>query len=158
MLNPVSFYRMAHFLHRCHFPLVPRLVDYSIRLLFACWLPHTAILGRRVVLGYGGLGIVIHGDVSLGDDVHIDQCVTIGGNARELGVPSIGNGVYIGAGVKILGPIVIGDHAIIGANAVVVTNIPKNCLAVGIPARVIRKNIDPRSYIYHLSPTGRCSS
>lgn len=156
MLNPLSFYRMAHFLHRRHLPFIPRLIDYCIRFLFACWLPHTAALGRRVVLGYGGLGIVIHGDARLGDDVHIDQCVTIGGNARGLGVPSIGNGVYIGAGAKILGPVVVGDHAVIGANAVVVTDIPENSLAVGVPARVIRKNIDPGSFLYHLSPAGRC--
>lgn len=149
MLNPIWFYRMAHFLHRKHLPLVPRLVDYCIRVFFACWLPHTATLGRRVVLGYGGLGIVIHCEARLGDDVHIDQCVTIGGNARERGVPSIGNGVYIGAGAKILGPVVIGDHAIIGANAVVVRDVPPHSIAVGVPARVIKKGIEPNSYLYH---------
>jgi serine O-acetyltransferase len=157
MLNPIWLYRMAHYLHRRHLPIVPRLFDYVARVLFACWLPHTATLGRRIVLGYGGLGIVIHGDARLGDDVHIDQGVTIGGNARELGVPTIGNGVYIGAGAKILGPVVIGDHAVIGANAVVVTDLPPNCVAVGVPARVIQRDIDAESFLYHVSPVGKPS-
>lgn len=151
MLNPVWLYRLAHFLSGKHVPLFPHVIDYLIRVLFSCWLPHTAIIGRRVVLGYGGLGIVIHGDAHIGDNVHIDQCVTIGGNATKLGVPTIGSMVYIGAGAKILGPVAIGNNTVIGANAVVVTDIPSNCLAVGVPARVIRKNIDPASFLYHLS-------
>ncbi|WP_342349998.1 hypothetical protein [uncultured Nitrospira sp.] len=91
----------------------------------------------------------------MGDDVHIDQCVTIGGNGTKFGVPTIGKGVYIGAGAKILGPVVIGNNAVIGANAVVVTDIPSNSLAVAVPARVIRENLDPVSYLYHLSPAGK---
>lgn len=157
MLNPIWLYRLAHSLHQRGLPFVPSLLDYIVRALFACWLPHTATLGRRIVLGYGGLGIVIHGDALLGDDVHIDQGVTIGGNARERGVPTIGNGVYIGAGAKVLGPVVVGDHAVIGANAVVVTDLPPNCVAVGVPARVVRKDIDAESFLYHVSPAGRSS-
>lgn len=152
MLNAVTLYRAAFYLSRKHVPLLPQLFDYVIRVLFACWLPHTATLGQRVVLGYGGLGVVIHGDAIIGNDVHIDQCVTIGGNATKFGVPTIGNGVYIGAGAKILGPVVVGNHTVIGANAVVITDLPSNCLAVGVPARVIRKDIDPAIFLYHLSP------
>jgi serine O-acetyltransferase len=155
MLNPLALYRIAHCLHNNHVPAVPRMMDYIIRILFACWLPHTATIGRRTVLGYGGLGIVVHGEAQIGDDVHIDQCVTIGGNATEYGVPTIGDGVYIGAGAKILGPVIIGSNTVIGANAVVVTDIPSNCLAVGVPARVIRSDIDPATFLYHLSPTGK---
>ncbi|MGC4097161.1 MAG: serine O-acetyltransferase [Nitrospira sp.] len=157
MLNPIWLYRVAHYLYCRHLPVLPRVIDYSVRVIFACWLPHTAALGKRIVLGYGGLGVVIHGDARLGDDVHIDQCVTIGGNAREHGVPIIGNGVYIGAGAKVLGPVVIGDHAVIGANAVVVTDIPQNCVAVGVPARVVRRDVDPESFLYHVSLAGKHS-
>jgi len=155
MLNPLWLHRIAHGLHNSHVPVVPQMMDYLIRLLFACWLPHTARIGRRAVLGYGGLGVVIHGEAQIGDDVHIDQCVTIGGNATKHGVPTIGNGVYIGAGAKILGPVVIGSNAVIGANAVVVTDIPAHCVAAGVPARVIRSGIEPTTFLYHLSPTGK---
>ncbi len=108
-----------------------------------------------MVLGYEGVGIVAHGEAKIGDDVHIDQCVTIGGNATKHGVPTIGNSVYIGAGAKILGPVVIGSNTVIGANAIVVTDIPDHCVAAGVPARVIRSGIDPTTFLYHLSPTGK---
>lgn len=149
MLNPLWLHRIAHGLHNSHVPVIPQMMDYLIRLLFACWLPHTTRIGRRVVLGYGGLSVVIHGEAQIGDDVHIDQCVTIGGTATEHGVPTIGNGVYIGAGAKILGPVVIGNNAVIGANAVVVTDIPAHCVAAGVPARVIRTDINPSAFLYH---------
>jgi serine O-acetyltransferase len=57
-------------------------------------------------------------------------------------VPTIGNGVYIGAGAKIIGKLVIGDGARIGANAVVVNDVPPNCTAVGIPARIIDRGAE----------------
>lgn len=154
MLNPLWLHRIAHGLYNSHVPVVPQMLDYLIRILFACWLPHTARIGRRAVLGYGGLGIVIHGEAQIGDDVHIDQGVTIGGNATELGVPTIGNGVYVGAGAKILGPVIIGNNTIIGANAVVVTDISSNCLAVGVPARVIRTDVNPSTFLCHLRVKG----
>ncbi len=90
-----------------------------------------------MVLGYQGLGIVIHKDAVVGSNVHIDQGVTIGGNAKEVGVPTIGDGVYVGAGAKILGPIHIGKGAKIGANAVVLCDVPEGATAVGIPARIV---------------------
>jgi serine O-acetyltransferase len=101
------------------------------------------------VLGYGGLGVVIHSAARIGDDAHIDQHVTIGGSATRLGVPAIGRGAYIGAGAKILGPITVGDDAVIGANAVVTRDIPPRCVAVGVPARIIKSDIDPRQFLAH---------
>lgn len=149
MLNPLWLHRITHGFHNGHVPDVPRMMDYLIHILFACWLPHSATVGQRVVLGYGGLGIVIHGEAQIGDDVHIDQGVTIGGNATERGVPTIGNGVYVGAGAKILSPIVIGNDTVIGANAVVVTDIPDHCVAVGVPARVIKRGVNVSTLLYH---------
>lgn len=95
------------------------------------------------------MGIVIHGDAQIADNVHIDQHVTIGGNTRERGVPRIGQNVYIGAGAKILGPISVGEGAVIGANAVVIRDVPPRCVVVGVPARVVRDGIDPETFLYH---------
>lgn len=147
MLTAVHFQKTARWLHLIKVPALPRLIDYFNRLVFACWFPHTVRSGKGLVLGYGGLAIVIHSDAILGENVHIDQGVTIGGNGRVIGVPVIGNKVYIGAGAKILGPIHIGDGCVIGANAVVTRDIPPCSLAVGIPARVIREGIDIASYM-----------
>lgn len=80
-------------------------------------------------------GIVIHPSAVIGTNCLIFQQVTIGSNGK--GVPTIGNGVDIGAGAKLLGPITVGDNAIIGANAVVLQDVPPGATAVGIPARII---------------------
>jgi serine O-acetyltransferase len=149
MFNVVSFYRLANLLYRCHVPLVPKMIDILIRLVFCCWLPHNANLGRKIVLGYGGLGVVIHADAKIGDDVHIDQCVTIGGNGTKFGVPTIESKVYIGAGAKILGPITVGFGSVIGANAVVTKDIQARSVAIGVPAKIVRANIDVDDFLYH---------
>jgi len=77
-------------------------------------------------------GIVIHPGSTIGPNCLIFQQVTIGDRAG--GIPSIGGNVDIGAGARIIGQISIGNHSLIGANAVVLTSVPENSVAVGIPA------------------------
>jgi serine O-acetyltransferase len=111
--------------------------------------PHKAAIGTDVVLGYGGLGIVIHNDAVIGDRVHIDQHVTIGGNGTRWGTPVIEADVYIGAGAKVLGPIVVGRGAVVGANAVVIRDVPAGAVAAGVPARLIATKVDVTQYLAH---------
>ncbi|MFH2058553.1 MAG: serine acetyltransferase [Pseudomonadota bacterium] len=118
-------------------PYIPTIIDWTIRFVFSCFIPHTAKIGKGLIVGYGGLGIVIHADAVIGDNVYIGQGVTIGADISNEGAPTIKNRVYIGSGAKILGSVCIGDEVIIGANAVVVSDIPSRCVAVGIPAKVI---------------------
>ena len=100
-------------------------------------LPCEVKIGRRFRIEHF-CGIIISGDTVIGDDVVIRNGVTIGLKRRDdPGSPIIGNRVDIGAGAKILGKIRIGDDVMIGANAVVITDVPANCIAVGIPARII---------------------
>lgn len=82
------------------------------------------------------IGVVIHQDAIIGPECMIMQLVTIG-QLADGAAPKIGRGVYIGAGAKILGGVSIGDNARIGANAVVLTNVPKNTTAVGVPAKIM---------------------
>jgi len=89
--------------------------------------------------------VVIHPAVRIGSRVLICHQVTIGGTGNSHSVPVIGNDVYIGAGAKILGPITIGDNCVIGANAVVVKSVPQRCVAAGVPARILRENVDAHS-------------
>ena len=71
----------------------------------------------------------------------------------ERGSPVIGNRVDIGAGAKVLGPIRIGDDVAIGANAVVITDVPSNSIAVGVPARILpRKSRSPELSFTQESP------
>jgi len=94
-----------------------------------------ATLGRRLMLPHPN-GVVIHEEVIVGNDCMIMQQVTIG-MIGEGEVPTIGNRVYIGAGAKIIGKVSVGDGARIGANAVVTQDVPDNCTAVGVPAKII---------------------
>lgn len=85
-------------------------------------------------------GIVIHPEVRIGPNCLIFQQVTLGTGFGP-GVPVIGGHVDIGAGAKVLGDIKIGDHVCIGANAVVIQNIPSGKTAVGMPARILDRQL-----------------
>jgi serine O-acetyltransferase len=102
-------------------------------------LPAHAQIGRGFYIGHFG-NIIIHPDTVMGERCSIAHGVTIGvlGGERQ-GVPRLGNDVYVGCGAKILGPVSVGDGAIIGANAVVIDDVPPGATAVGVPARIIRK-------------------
>ena len=106
-------------------------------------LPCEVTLGRRFRIDHFG-GIVISGDAVFGDDCVIRNGVTVGlRHTGSRGAPVLGNRVDIGAGAKILGAIRIGDDVLIGANAVVLTDVPSNSVAVGIPARVLQRKSAP---------------
>jgi len=99
------------------------------------------VIGRGAEFGPGFVlihcgGVVINGTVRGGANVRLEHQVTIGAERRQS--PVLGDGVFVGAGAKILGAVRIGDRAKIGANAVVVTDIPPDSTAVGIPAKVVR--------------------
>jgi serine O-acetyltransferase len=103
-------------------------------------LPCETQVGRRLRIDHSQ-GIVVSGDARLGDDVVLRNGVTIGlRRTGTRGSPTIGDRVDIGAGAKILGTIYIGDDVCIGANAVVLTDIPSNSIAVGIPAQIRSRN------------------
>src|SRR5437588_7579459 len=88
------------------------------------------------------MGVVIGETTVIGDDVLLYHQVTLGGTSlnKVKRHPTLGNGVLVGMGAKILGPVTIGDGCRIGANAVVNKDIPANCTVVGIPGRVVRRN------------------
>ena len=130
-------YRLAHALHGASVPVLPRVLCAINRIVFGVVLPASARVGRDVLFGYQGLGVVVHADAVIGDRVVLATGVTIGGTGTQHGVPVIEDDVYIGSGAKLLGPIRIGRGAKIGANAVVLCDVPAGCVAVGIPARVI---------------------
>ena len=100
-----------------------------------------ATIGRRLFIDHG-TGVVIGETTEIGDDCTIYQGVTLGGTGKDRGKrhPTLGNNVMVGAGAKVLGPINIGNNVRIAAGAVVLMDIPDNCTAVGVPARVARRN------------------
>lgn len=100
-----------------------------------------ATIGRRLFIDHG-TGVVIGETTEIGDDCTIYQGVTLGGTGKDKGKrhPTLGNNVMVGSGAKVLGPIHIGDNVRIAAGAVVLDEIPDNSTAVGVPARVVRRN------------------
>ncbi len=99
-----------------------------------------AKIGKRFFIDHG-TGVVIGETTEIGDDVTIYQGVTLGGTGKDVGKrhPTIGNGVMIGSGAKVLGPFKVGDNTNIAAGAVVLDEIPPDSTAVGVPARVVKQ-------------------
>jgi serine O-acetyltransferase len=124
------------------FSLLYKILRTGCQMLTGVELPCETRVGRRLRIEHFG-GIVISGDSVIGDDVVLRHGVTIGlKRTGQRGAPRIGNRVDIGAGAKILGNITIGDDAVIGANAVVLKDVPPGAFAVGIPARIIRQELN----------------
>lgn len=146
-MNAIYLYRVARWMWLHRIPILPKLIYYLIFLLYNCSLPYTAKIGKGTRLGYGGMGVVIHARAVIGSNCLIAQQVTIGGRSRIAEVPVIGDNVYIGAGAKVLGNVKVGSGSVIGANAVVVHDVPPRCVAAGIPARIIKENIDISKYV-----------
>ncbi|QGZ55555.1 serine O-acetyltransferase [Paraburkholderia acidiphila] len=133
----IYIYRISSFLHRLGVPFIPWLLKVCNRILFSVSLPPSVKVGRNVVFGYQGLGIVVHRHAILGSNIVISPNVVIGGRGRP-GAPVIEDDVLIGAGACILGPIVIGRGARIGANSVILDNVPAYATVVGVPARIVK--------------------
>ena len=100
-----------------------------------------AEIGKGLFIDHGS-GVVIGETTEIGDNCTIYQGVTLGGTGKDVGKrhPTLGNNVMVGAGARVLGPIKIGDNSKIAANAVVLSEVPPDCTAVGVPARVVRRN------------------
>ena len=122
--------------------VIYRVVDFAIiRIVGGGELPAQCSIGGGLRLPHGLKGIVIHGNCVIGENVTIFHQVTLGVNDYDTvnyGAPSIRDRVYIGAGAKIIGHIFIGSDAKIGANAVVITDVPANSTAVGVPSRIVK--------------------
>src|SRR3990170_3508830 len=97
-----------------------------------------ATIGRRVFIDHG-MGVVIGETAEIGDDCTLYHAVTLGGVSWDKGKrhPTLGKGVVVGAGAKILGPFTVGDGAKVGSNSVVVKPVPDGATVVGIPARIV---------------------
>jgi len=143
------FYRLAHKLYSYGLRFIPRLISGIGQFLTTIDIHPAATIGKRVFIDHG-IGVVIGETAIIEDDVLIYQQVTLGGVSLTQGKrhPTVKKGAVIGAGAKVLGNITIGSNAKIGANSVVVKDVPDNCTAVGIPARVIKRELD-RSPLSH---------
>ncbi len=138
-LHALLFHRAAHACWRRGWRWFGRFVSQLGRAATGIEIHPGATLGRRVFIDHG-MGVVIGETAEIGDDCTIYQGVTLGGTSLTRGAkrhPTLGCGVIVGAGAKVLGGFTVGDGAKIGSNAVVVKPVPAGGTAVGNPARVV---------------------
>ena len=139
-LHAIWSYRLAHALWTRGWRFPARALSQLTRWLTGVEIHPGAVIGRRFFIDHG-MGVVIGETAEVGDDVMLYHGVTLGGRTRNAGKrhPTLGDGVAVGAGAKILGPVVIGAGSAVGANAVVTKDAPEDSILVGVPAKARRR-------------------
>jgi serine O-acetyltransferase len=133
----LALWRLRQAARRMHIPLVNHLLRRVQTVIFGVEIGRNVRLGRGVYFVHP-IGVVIGGDSRLGDRVKLLGGNTVG-TAKDDGYPSLEEDVVLGVGARVLGPIRVGARSMIGANAVVLADVPPDSIAVGLPARVIRR-------------------
>lgn len=137
-VHALLIHRLSSWLWRHGLRWLARFLSHLARWFTGIEIHPGATIGRRVFIDHG-MGVVVGETAEIGDDCTLYHGVTLGGTSWNKGKrhPTLGEGVVIGAGAKILGPITLGAGAKIGCNAVVVKDVPPGATAVGIPARIL---------------------
>ena len=137
-IHALLWHRVAHRLWRHRLRYTARLLSFLVRMFTQIDIHPGASIGRRFFIDHG-CGVVIGETAEIGDDVTLYHGVTLGGTSWNPGKrhPTLGGGVLVGAGAKILGPIHVGANARIGANSVVIEDVPAGMTVVGIPGRPV---------------------
>jgi serine O-acetyltransferase len=137
-IHAVILHRTSHWLWNSDFKLIARILSNFSRWLTGIEIHPGAVIGERFFIDHG-MGVVIGETAVIGDDCTLYHGVTLGGTTWQKGKrhPTLGDGVVVGAGAKVLGPIEIGDNARIGSNAVVVRSVPVEATVTGIPGRIV---------------------
>ena len=139
-VHAIIAHRIAHGLYLREHYFSARALSQLSRAMTGIEIHPGATIGKGLMIDHG-MGVVIGETAEIGDNCTIYQGVTLGGTGKDVGKrhPTLGNNVMVGAGAKVLGPFKIGDNVKIAANAVVLEEIPDQSTAVGIPAKVVRR-------------------
>jgi serine O-acetyltransferase len=138
-LHAIWMHRMAHWCWTHGLRWAGRLASHVGRWLTGVEIHPGAVVGRRVFIDHG-MGVVVGETAEIGDDCTIYQGVTLGGTTLYRGTkrhPTLGKGVVVSAGAKVLGGFTVGDGAKIGSNAVVIKEVPPGVTVVGVPGRIV---------------------
>ena len=137
----VRSHRKANWFYRHNLKFIARWISQRSRHKTGIEIHPGATIGKGLFIDHG-MGVVIGETTVIGDNCTIYQNVTLGGTGKDTGKrhPPLGNNVLVGSGAKVLGPFTVGDNARIAAGAVVLSEVPANATAVGVPARVVKVN------------------
>ncbi|MCQ9378200.1 serine O-acetyltransferase [Methyloversatilis sp. XJ19-49] len=137
-IQALVMHRLAHAMWLRGLRYLPRLLSFLTRLLTNVDIHPAACIGRRFFIDHGAC-VVIGETAEIGDDVTLYHGVTLGGTTWSAGKrhPTLGSGVIVGAGAKILGAITVGDRARVAANSVVIEDVSPGMTVVGIPGRMV---------------------
>ncbi len=137
----IRAYRRAHWWHERGHYFIARWISQRSRNKTGIEIHPGAQIGKGLFIDHGA-GVVIGETTIIGDNCTLYQNVTLGGTGKDVGKrhPTLGNNVLVGAGARVLGPFKIGDNSKIAANAVVLEEVPPNCTAVGVPAKVVKRD------------------
>lgn len=140
-LHALWAHRLSHWFWRHGMRFVARVHSQIVRLMTGIEIHPGAQIGHRLFIDHG-MGVVIGETSIVGDDVTIYQNVTLGGTGKEQGKrhPTVGDGVLIGAGARLLGNISIGENCRVGAGSVVLRNVPSNSTIVGVPGHMVLRD------------------
>lgn len=138
-IHAMFWHRVAHALHRRHLKLIARLISQAARWFTGIEIHPGATIGPGMFIDHG-MGVVIGETCEIGANCTLYQGVTLGGTGKDTGKrhPTLGDGVMVGAGSKVLGPILLGSGTKVGAGSVVLGDVPCGCTVVGNPGRVVR--------------------
>jgi serine O-acetyltransferase len=138
-VQAILAHRVAHALYDAGVPAVPRAISYASRAVTGVEIHPAARIGDEFFIDHGS-GVVIGETAEIGDRVTLYQGVTLGGTGFQRGKrhPTVGEGVTIGSGAKLLGPITVGRGAKVGANSVVIEDVPADSTVVGNPGHPVR--------------------
>ena len=142
----VRLHLISAFFYRCNAILLSRALEFLIRFLYAAYIPAAARIHPSARFEHSALGVVVNRAARIGAGCQIGPHVVLGGRSHIFGAPSLGDNVIVHSGAKLIGPIVVGEGTVVGANAVVTSDLPPKCLAVGVPAVVKKYEISTANY------------
>lgn len=137
MPNAIHFYYIARWLYEKHVPLLPKIIQLLIFLIYNSKLPPSAKIGKGSFLVCKGIGVVIIDNAILGEGCRIGIGSRVVGKGPYKNVAQIGNNVFIGPGAVVVGAVIIEDNVVIAPNSVVTKSVPEGAVVGGVPAKIL---------------------